>query len=103
MGGLIINTKILILLQLFAMIGVFAGTSIYFLSTMGQQGMVAGILYTIEDSSALVDGHIVYEGDTIHGVQVVKIERFTVECEKDGIRWKQKVRERPSPHWKEPD
>lgn len=103
MEGPIINTKTLILLQLFTIIAVFVGTSVFFLSTTEQQGTVAGILYIIENSSAVVDGQIVHEGDTIHGAQVVKIERFTVEFEKDGIRWKQKVRERPSPHWKKPD
>jgi len=103
MGAIIINTKMLILLQLFAMVAVFGATSFFFVKSMGQQGMVTGILYTIENSSAVVDGQVVHEGDTIYGVKVVKIERSTVEFKKHGDRWRQRVRQRPSPYWQEPD
>jgi hypothetical protein len=35
----------------------------------------------------------VYVGDVINGVTVVKIDRDSVEFEKNGDRWEQKVRE----------
>ena len=89
----------LILLRLTAIIVVFIGTFTYIAKTMGQRGRVTGILYTIENSSAVIDGQVVYEGDEIYGVKVVKIDRRTVEFNKDHSRWKQKVREQPSPHW----
>jgi len=62
------------------------------------RGVVAGIFYSvrsIENSSAFIDGHIVKEGDTIYGATVVKINRTTVEFEKNEKRWKQRVLERP--------
>ncbi len=61
--------------------------------------MVRGVLYTAEDSSALIDDHIVKEGETIYGVTVVKIDSDAVEFSKYGKTWKQRVREKPDPAW----
>jgi hypothetical protein len=44
---------------------------------------VTAILYS-DDPSALIDGEIVKEGQTIKGATVVKIHRHEVELEKDG-------------------
>ena len=63
--------------------------------------MVNGILYTIENSSALIDGHIVREGDTIYGVKIIKIDQTKVEFEKNGKTWEQRVRQWPDPVWRQ--
>jgi hypothetical protein len=53
---------------------------------------VTGILYS-EDAQSAVLGKktIIHEGDTIHGVTVVKIHEDGVEFAKDGQVWKEKV------------
>jgi hypothetical protein len=64
-------------------------------------GMVRGVLYVAEDSTVLIDEHIVKAGETIYGVTVVKIDRNAVEFSKDGKTWRQRVREKPDPAWNE--
>ncbi|MCX5635728.1 MAG: hypothetical protein NTW55_07825 [Planctomycetota bacterium] len=64
-------------------------------------GVVRGVLYVAEDSSVLIDDHIVKEGETIYGVKVVKIDRDAVEFSKYRKTWKQKVLEKPNPAWNE--
>jgi len=100
-GTRITHSKTLILLRLFAVIVVFTGCLAYISATTGRRGLVTGILYTIENSSAVIDNQIVYEGDVIYGVEVVEIRRKTVEFQKNGNRWKQRVLERPAPHWRD--
>jgi hypothetical protein len=51
-----------------------------------------GILYSEGNSSAIIDGKIVKEGDIINGIKVVKINKDTVEFEKDGERWTQRTK-----------
>lgn len=63
-------------------------------------GLVTGILYSADKPSAIVDRKIVHEGDTIHGVTVVKIFRDKVVFEKKGRGWDQKVQETPEAYWK---
>ena len=58
--------------------------------------LITGITYTEEKPSAIVDGEILYEGDTINGVKVVKIHRNRVEFEKGGKRWTQQLRKEPT-------
>ena len=70
------------------MVAVFAGTSVYMVKVTKQHGVVTGILYIPEDSSAVIDSQIVHEGDTIYGATIVKIEKLQVEFERDGISWK---------------
>ena len=64
-------------------------------------GVVRGVLYVAEDSSALIDDHIVKEGETIYGVKVVKIDSDAVEFSKYRKTWRQRVREKPDPAWNE--
>ena len=91
-----------------AMVAIGA-TSTYVAKKMNQQGVVTGILYIgdmeqgMAGSSIVVDGEILRQGETIHGAEVVKIEKFCAEFEKNGVRWTQKVRQQPDPAWKEPD
>lgn len=63
-------------------------------------GLVTGILYSRQDPSALIDGKIVRETGTIHGVKIVKIDRDKVEFDKDGRTWSQGVQETPNDYWK---
>jgi len=88
------------LIQLFAIAAVFVVFLGYHLFGKTRPGTVTGILYTIENSSALIDGQIVKEGDTINGATVVKIYRTEVEFRKNGRLWKQRVGQRPRSAWK---
>jgi hypothetical protein len=63
------------------------------------QGLVTGILYSADKPSAAVDHKVVHQGDTIHGVTVVKIFRDKVVFEKKGRGWDQKVQEKPGAYW----
>ena len=62
-------------------------------------GVVGGILYTEDNSSAIIDSKVLKEGDTIRGVKIVKIYEAEVEFEKDSRRWTQKVAEAARPFW----
>jgi len=99
-GFIISKIKALILIQLFVIAAVLVVFSGYYLFTKQELGTVTGILYTIENSSAIIDGQIVMEGDTINGVTVVKIYRTEVEFRKNGRLWKQRVGQRPGSAWK---
>jgi hypothetical protein len=55
-----------------------------------------GILYSEGNSSALIGETIVREGDIIDGVKVVKINKKTVEFEKDGEKWTQRCGNSPT-------
>ncbi|KPL23519.1 MAG: hypothetical protein AMJ75_05865 [Phycisphaerae bacterium SM1_79] len=54
--------------------------------------IVRDIVYSEDKPSALVGSKIVYVGDVINDITVVKIDRDSVEFEKNGDRWEQKVR-----------
>ena len=91
-------------------IGAVGATAAYVADAIDQQGVVTGILYIdeeiavgMEGSSIVVDGQILRQGETIYGAEVVGIEKFYAEFEKNGIQWKQRVREKPNPAWEEPD
>jgi hypothetical protein len=62
-------------------------------------GMVTGILYSTDKPSATIDRKIVHQGDTIQGVNVVKIFRDKVVFAKKGRGWDQKVGEKPGASW----
>ena len=66
---------------------------------MDKQGMITGILYSAQNPSVLIDGKIVYQGQTVHSVKVVKIHLDRVEFERAGKKWTQKVNEPPDPAW----
>ena len=59
---------------------------------LNEQVTLTGILYAGDSSSAVVDGKIVHEQDTINGVKVIKIYEDKVEFEKAGKRWTQQVK-----------
>lgn len=65
------------------------------------RGVVTGIIYTVENSSVVVDGRILKEGDTIYGVKVVEIYQNSVKFEKGAERWTQHVGGRPDIAWKQ--
>lgn len=50
------------------------------------------ILYSEDNPSALIGDKILKEGDTIDGVKVVKINKDSVEFEKDGQQWTQRMK-----------
>jgi len=62
-------------------------------------GLVTAILYTIGGSSVVIDDEILYEGDTIHGVSIVKINQDTVEFAKGNHRWSQRINQSPPRVW----
>jgi len=53
--------------------------------------VVKGILFTEDNSSAIIGRSIVHTGEQIGGATIVGITKKTVEFEKDGKRWVQKV------------
>ena len=55
--------------------------------------MIKDIVYSHDKPSAVIGSRIVYVGDKINGMTVVKIDRDSVEFEKDGKRWEQNVRD----------
>jgi hypothetical protein len=59
-------------------------------------GLVTGICYSTDKPSAVInDKIIVYEGDTINGVTIVKIYKDKVEFAKNGKSWTLKVTRLP--------
>jgi len=58
---------------------------------------VTGILYSEDRPSAVVGNQILYEGDSIRGMKVVKIHKDRVEFERDGKRWEQAVAVQETP------
>jgi hypothetical protein len=55
--------------------------------------IVKDIVFSKDKPSAFIGSKIVYVGDVINNATVVKINRNSVEFEKDGYRWEQNVRE----------
>jgi type II secretory pathway component PulC len=51
--------------------------------------VVKGILYSASNPSAIIGSQIVHEGDKISGAAVVKINKNSVEFERNGEKWKQ--------------
>jgi hypothetical protein len=73
------------------------GSATQFGSATGTQAeagglVVKGIVFSGDNSSAIIDNQIVREGEEILGVTVVKINKNSVEFEKNGRSWKQRVR-----------
>jgi hypothetical protein len=58
--------------------------------TRGQL-VLTGILHSDDHPAALIGTQIVYEGETISGATVVKINLDSVEFEMDGKRWTERV------------
>jgi hypothetical protein len=55
--------------------------------------IVKDIVYSHDKPSAVIGSKIVYVGDKINDVTIVKIDRDSIEFEKNGNRWEQKIRE----------
>ncbi len=53
--------------------------------------IVKSILYSEDNSSAVIGGRIVHEGEKIRDVNIIKITKDSVEFELNGKRWTQKV------------
>jgi hypothetical protein len=53
--------------------------------------IVKSILYSEDNPSAVISGRIVHEGEKIRNVNIIKINKDTVEFEMNGKRWTQKV------------
>ena len=62
-------------------------------------GLISGILYSADKPAAIVGSKIVYQKDKLGDVQVVKINAGTVEFDKNGHTWTQKIGEAPSSMW----
>ena len=54
---------------------------------------LGSIVYSHDRPSAIVNGRIVHVGEQVSGVTVLKINRDSVEFEKDGEKWIQKKRD----------
>ncbi len=66
-------------------------------------GVITGIIYAEEKSSATINGKVVHEAETIDGVKVVKIYRDKVEFKENKNRWTQRVRQQPNHAWPKVD
>lgn len=66
-------------------------------------GVITGIIYAEEKSSATINGKIAHEAETIDGVKVIKIYRDKVEFEENNNRWTQRVRQQPNHAWPKVD
>jgi len=62
-------------------------------NTENQGLIIRDIVYSHDKPSAFIDSRIIYEGDEINGMTILKINRDSIEFEKDGKKWKQNVRD----------
>ncbi len=53
--------------------------------------IVRGIVWSEDTPAAIIGTQIIYQGQTVNDATVVKISRDSVEFEKDGKKWTQKV------------
>ena len=53
--------------------------------------IIKGIVYSEDNSSAVIGEQIVHEGDEVLGVTIVKINEKSVDFEMNGKKWTQKV------------
>ena len=63
------------------------------------KGTVTGILFGEGTALTVINGEVLKEGQSIGGVKVVKINQDSVEFEKSGVRWSQRVNEPVSANW----
>lgn len=62
-------------------------------------GTVVGIVFHKKGPCTLINQKLVYEGDTVNGVKIIKIDKSKVEFEKNGRRWTQQMLDEPNPAW----
>lgn len=65
------------------------------------EGIVTGIMFSGDNISAVIGDSVVHEGDTTHGVKIVKIYKDRIELEKNGRRWSQQIGDTPDTAWRE--
>ena len=65
------------------------------------RGLITAILYGAENSSVVIDDEILYEGDTIYGVKIVKIHADEVELVKNSTAWTQQIDQTPPAVWEQ--
>jgi hypothetical protein len=59
----------------------------------GTSGLIVkGIVYSKDNSSAVIGEQIVHEGDEVLGATIVKINEKSIDFEMNGKKWTQKVR-----------
>ena len=63
------------------------------------RGVVTGIVYTQDNPTAIIEGKVVHQGETIHGTKVLKIEPDKVLFASGGARWQQKVHQQRLERW----
>ncbi len=61
------------------------------ISTVENEFLIRGIVYSTDNPSAVIDAQIVYQGDTYEGAKIIKINRNSIEFERDGKTWEQKI------------
>ena len=65
-------------------------------------GLILAIAYS-DKPAVLIGKDLLSEGDSIQGIKVIKINRETVEFEKNGHRWTQQAGETPASYWSDPN
>jgi hypothetical protein len=55
--------------------------------------IIRDIVHSKDKPSAVIGSRIVYPGDEINGVTIIKINRDSIVLEKDGEKWQQNVRD----------
>jgi hypothetical protein len=55
--------------------------------------IIRDIVYSKDKPSAVIGSRIVYVGDKINNITILKITKDSIEFEKDGERWEQNVRD----------
>jgi len=68
-------------------------------TTTQSAGLVTGIVFNRDMSTAVVGDQLVHEGDVIRGVKIAKIHKDRIEFEKDGEKWDQRLFETPPVDW----
>jgi len=53
--------------------------------------VVRGIVWTEDNPAAVIGTEIIYRGETFEGARVINITKESVEFERDGERWTQKI------------
>jgi hypothetical protein len=60
--------------------------------TTTEEIIIKGILFSEDDPSVIIGIDILHEGDKVSGATIVKINQNSVEFEKNGKKWTQKVK-----------
>ena len=58
---------------------------------MAEDIVVRGIVWSEDSPAAVIGTQIIYQGQTVQGTKILQITEDSVEFEKDGKKWVQKV------------